>query len=91
MDRATMEMDTNAWRLQVWIAFGLSLFLTTTGVWYLPVDPWIKGYLGIGLYFTVSSCFSLAKTLRDHHESQKIIHKISEAKAEHMLRNYGTE
>lgn len=91
MDRSAMEMDTGAWRMQVWIAFALALGMTTLGVWAMPVDPWIKGYLGIGLYFTVSAAFTLAKTLRDQHEGEKIVHKLSEAKAERMLREYGEE
>jgi len=78
--------DTSAWRFQVVAAFGLALALTTGGVLYLPVDNWIKGYLMMGVYFTVSSAFGLAKTLRDHHESSQIVAKISEAKTEKMLR-----
>lgn len=78
--------DTGAWRFQVVAAFVIALGLTTGGVAYLPVDPWIKGYLCMGLYFTTSSAFALAKTLRDGHESSKLVAKISEAKTEKMLR-----
>ena len=91
MERTTMQTDTPAWRMQVWLAFGLALFMTTVGVWYLPVDVWTKGYLGLGLYFTVSSAFTLAKTVRDQHEGEKISTKIAEAKAERVLREYGEE
>jgi hypothetical protein len=42
----------------------------------------------MGLYFTVSSAFGLAKTLRDAHESSRIVAKISEAKTEKMLREF---
>jgi hypothetical protein len=86
----TMEsiqlQDTGAWRFQVIAAFVIALGLTTAGVFYLPVDAWVKGYLTMGLYFTVSSAFGLAKTLRDAHESHRIVAKISEAKTEKMLR-----
>jgi hypothetical protein len=78
--------DTSAWRFQVVVAFGIALALTTGGVAYLPVDKWVKGYLLMGLYFTVSSAFGLAKTLRDVHESNRIVSKITEAKTEKMLR-----
>lgn len=86
-----MDLDTQAWRMQVWLSFGLALALTTVGVLYLPVDIWVKGYLGVGLYFTVSSCFTLAKTLRDQHEREKMTNQISEARTERMLREYGEE
>ncbi|MBW2241214.1 MAG: hypothetical protein JRH01_04445 [Deltaproteobacteria bacterium] len=91
MERKLMDLDTQAWRMQVWLSFGLALALTTVGVLYLPVDIWVKGYLGVGLYFTVSSCFTLAKTLRDQHEREKVTNQISEARTERMLREYGEE
>ena len=91
MERNVMDLDTHAWRMQVWISFGLALSLTTVGVLYLPVDVWVKGYLGVGLYFTVSSCFTLAKTLRDQHEKEKILTRLTDAKTERMLREYGEE
>ena len=78
--------DTAAWRFKVITAFAIALGLTTAGVLYLPVSTWIKGYLIMGVYFTVSSGFALAKTLRDAHESHRIVAKISEAKTERMLR-----
>lgn len=78
--------DTSAWRFQVVAAFAVALGLTTIGVFYLPVTIWVKGYLMMGLYFTVSSAFGLAKSLRDAHESTRIVNKISEAKTEKMLR-----
>ncbi|MGD8863731.1 MAG: YiaA/YiaB family inner membrane protein [Myxococcales bacterium] len=81
--------DTAAWRLQVVVAFLIALCLTTVGILYLPVDAWTKGYLAMGLYFTVSSAFGLAKTLRDAHESSRLIHRIAEARTEQMLREYG--
>ena len=91
MERRSMEMDTAAWRMQVWIAFALALLVTTAGIWLMDADPWVKGYLGVGFYFTVSSAFTLAKTIRDQHESEKITNRIAEARAERMLREYGED
>jgi hypothetical protein len=79
--------DTPAWRFQVIAAFVIALGLTTLGVLYLPVSAWIKGYLLMGLYFTVSSAFGLSKTLRDAHESHRLVTKINEAKTEKILRD----
>ena len=64
------------------------LLLTTGGIFFLPVDIWTKGYLGMGLYFTVSSAFTLAKTVRDAHENGRLINRIAEARTEQMLREY---
>lgn len=64
-----MKSTTAAWRFQVWASFVLASTITSLGILYLPVDLWTKGFLGMGLLFTVGSCFSLAKTLRDEHEA----------------------
>ncbi len=88
VEHPTLQKDTSAWVFQVWASFLLSLFATALGVIYLPVDGWIKGYLGMGLLFTVGSCFSLAKTIRDNHETAKLLSRLSEAKTERILREY---
>lgn len=84
----TPTHDTSAWRFQIFLAFGIALGLTSIGIFYLPVDMWTKGYLTMGVYFTVSSAFGLAKTMRDAHESDKFATRLSEAKAEKMIREY---
>jgi len=66
-----LNSNTAAWKFQVWASFALSTTITGLGVLYLPVDLWTKGFLAMGLIFTIGSCFSLAKTVRDDHESEK--------------------
>ena len=56
----------------------------------LPLDIWAKGYLGMGLFFLVSSTISVSKTLRDKHEFDRIINRVEEAKTEKILKEYGT-
>jgi hypothetical protein len=79
------ETHSNGWIAQVWISFALSISATTIGILYTPVDNWIKGYLGMGLFFSVASTISLSKTVRDIHESQRIISRVDEAKLEKIL------
>lgn len=83
------QRDSQAWVVQTWVAFTLSLGLTTVGVVNLPVDNWVKGFMGMGVSFTVASSFSLAKTQRDLHESRRIVAKIEEAKVEQLLSQHG--
>ncbi len=85
------EAHTPAWNAQVWIAWIVSTMMTLTGVYFLPVDPWIKGYLLMGTLFTVGSTFSLAKTMRDNHESQKLRNRISKARANKLLQEFEEE
>ena len=79
------QSHSNAWVFQTWISFILSISATSIGIFFLPVDNWIKAYIGTGLIFSISSTISLSKTQRDIHESQRIISKIEEAKLEKIL------
>lgn len=88
MNPPTVHMDSPAWIFQVWASFIVSVSLTLFGVFYLPGDLWIRGYLVMGILFTVGSTFSLAKTMRDRHEAQKIINRVASAKTEKILHDY---
>lgn len=85
MQQATSQKDSTAWIIQTWAAFILSVGMTTTGIVNLPVDGWVKGFMGMGLAFSVGSTFTLAKTQRDLHEATKLTSKIEEAKVEQLL------
>jgi hypothetical protein len=62
--------NTAAWRFQVWTSFVLSSVATGLGILYLPLGLWTRGYLAMGMLFTIGSCFSLAKTIRDDADSR---------------------
>ena len=79
------QEHSSAWIVQAWASFIISLSATTIGIVYLPVDGWIKGYLGMGLTFTVGSTLSMAKTVRDVHESKKLTARVDEARVERLL------
>lgn len=82
---STPEPHSSAWQAQVWISFVVSVMATAVGVYCLPVDTWIKGYLAMGLLFSVGSTLSLAKTSRDQHEARKIAARVDEARMERLL------
>ena len=88
MESNAVSKNTGAWRFQTWASFIISLSATLIGILYLPTDPWIKGFIGMGVFFTVGSCFTLAKTIRDDHESDKLINRINNAKTERILTEY---
>lgn len=64
--------NTLAYIFQVWVSFVVAAGGTCIGIAYLPVDAWTKGFLGMGLLFTIGSCFSLAKTIRDEQEAKSV-------------------
>lgn len=87
MSTVPLHSDSPTWRFQTWAAFIFSLCATSIAIWWLPVGPWEKGLVGLGLWFTVSSCFALAKSERDQHEAKKLSTKVSEIQTERMLRD----
>jgi hypothetical protein len=83
-----VQRDTPAWIFQVWASFSIAVGATTIGIAYLPLDAWLRAFLGMGLVFSVGSAFSLAKTLRDNHEAKRLLNRLSEAKTEKIIREY---
>ena len=86
MARKAINQDhSSAWIAQTWLSFIISITATSIGIIYLPVNVWIKGFMGMGLAFSIGSTVSLTKTQRDLHESKKMIFKIEEARVEKIL------
>jgi hypothetical protein len=83
-----VQRDTPAWIFQVWASFAVAIGMTTIGIGYLPLDAWLRGFLLMGLMFSVGSAFTLAKTLRDNHEAKRLLNRLSEAKTEKILREF---
>lgn len=89
---ATPEAPHTAiWMAQTWISFVVAVGSMAVGIAYLPVDSWMRSFLGIGLLFCIGSCFSLAKTMRDEHEAKRFLTRIDEAKAHRILRDFERE
>jgi hypothetical protein len=59
--------------------------MVAVGVFYLPIDLWMKGYLTMGIIMMIQCCVTLTKTVRDMHESGKLVNRIEDAKAERLL------
>lgn len=74
-----------AWTTYSYVAFGVAAGMAGLGIWGLPVDIWIKGYLAMAMVFLIGSSFTLAKTVRDDHEARRLTNRLEEAKAEKLL------
>lgn len=74
-----------AFRLQAVLSFAVSTGAVLVGVAYLPVGPWLRAFLALGLLYVVTSAFTLAKTLRDEHEAASVWSRIDEARLERLL------
>ncbi|MEB3360200.1 MAG: YiaA/YiaB family inner membrane protein [Synechococcales bacterium] len=84
-DLPASKKHSAAWIFQSWASFIISVSATAFGILYLPVDAWAKGYMGMGLLFTVGSTLSVAKTTRDLHEESRFTARIDEARVERLL------
>ncbi|RMI29722.1 YiaA/YiaB family inner membrane protein [Nocardia stercoris] len=82
---AAQPKSSGAFLAQAAIAFGISFAASVFGVAYLPLDIWQRGFLIITLLFLVSSTFTLAKVVRDQHESSRVTHRIDEARMEKLM------
>ncbi|MDA8018145.1 MAG: hypothetical protein MPN21_11925 [Thermoanaerobaculia bacterium] len=80
--------DSPGWLFFVKASFVLSAVAMAIGIWLIPTDPWVKGYLFMGEIFLIGSTISVSKTLRDQHEHEKLVNKLRVARTEKMLSQY---
>ena len=80
-----VQPHSGAWVTFTYVSFSASAFMVAIGVFFLPLDLWIKGYLAMGIVMLVQSCVTLTKTVRDMHEGGKLVNRIEDAKAERLL------
>lgn len=80
--------DSPAWMSFIWISFAVSITLMIIGIYYLPVDWWIRGYLYMGTLFLTASTLTLSKALRDRHEYDRMVNRVKSARTEQVLSKY---
>ena len=61
----TIRRDSKAWKLQVWISFGLAVLLCATGLAYLPGQDLDRAFMVMGYAFCLTAAFAVAKFVRD--------------------------
>lgn len=73
------------WITQTYISFAVALSSLAIGIAYLPGDPWKRAFLAVSALYAVTSSISLAKTVRDQHESSRVVARVDEARFERLL------
>jgi hypothetical protein len=76
---------TAAFYAQAIASFALSLGATVVGVGYLHDSRWVRAFLGLGLLYTVTSAFTLAKVIRDRHEEHDVVSRVDQARVDKLL------
>lgn len=77
---------------KAWVTFSYASFLgacafVAGGIFLMPVEMWIRGYLLIGMVLIVQSSINMTKTVRDNHESNQLIKRLDDAKTEKLIRD----
>ena len=85
MTNSTPTKNTNAFFLQAGISFAVALLTMIFAIFYLPVDPWIRAFLGLGTMFLTTSSFTLAKCVRDAQDDNYVVTRLDQARVDKIL------
>lgn len=76
---------TTAFTGQAIASFAIALAATIVGIGYLHDSPWVRAFLAIGLLYTVTSAFTLAKVIRDRGEESDVVSRVDQARLDKLL------
>lgn len=79
------QQSTSAFYSQAVASFGVAMAAVTLGIYFLDADAWVRGFLAIGVLYLVTSCFTLAKVIRDRQEAGQIVSRVDQARLEKIL------
>lgn len=79
------NIHSAAWITFTYASFFASVGMVAIGILFAPIDIWIKAYFAMGAALLTQSCITMTKTLRDVHESSKLVNRIEDARAERLL------
>lgn len=79
------QQNTAAFYGQAVLSFGVAMGAVALGIFFLDADAWVRAFLAIGVLYLVTSCFTLAKVIRDRQEAGQIISRVDQARLEKIL------
>ncbi len=88
MHESDIQSHSTSWLFYVKSAFVISLAAMLAGILFMPGSLVVQGYFALSSMFMVSATITMVKTLRDEHESQRLLSKISEAKTSKILKEF---
>ncbi len=89
-DANLLNQNTAGWMFFVKACFAASVVAMGTAIVFLPTPIWVKGYMAMGTLLTIASSFMLSKSVRDDFEAHKVVNRLSQARAEQILKEYDT-
>jgi len=88
MQENDIQSHSASWLFFVKAAFAISLASMAVGILFMPATLVEQGYFGLSSLFMVSATITMVKTLRDEHESQRLVNRISEAKTAKIINEF---
>jgi hypothetical protein len=88
-DNAITTKNTSSWMLFTVAAFATAAAMMAGGIFFMDASFAAKGFYAMSAIMLVHTSITITKTLRDNEESERLIHKIDEARTEKLLREIG--
>ena len=85
MTTTPLPSTTSAFFAQSAISFGCAVVALGTGIASLPVDSWVRAFLAVAALWLTTSCFTLAKCVRDQQEASTVRVRVDEARIERLI------
>lgn len=85
MSKVIQPKNSSAFYIQSVLSFTASVGAVAIGVFYLPVETWVRAFLGVGLLYVVTSTFTLAKCVRDKQELENVSSRVDQARLDRLL------
>ena len=88
-DNSITTKNTNSWVLFTVASFVVAAAMMAGGIFFMEASFAAKGFYAMAAIMLVHTSITITKTLRDTEESERLIHKIDEARTEKLLREIG--
>ncbi|MGW6502506.1 YiaA/YiaB family inner membrane protein [Nonomuraea angiospora] len=85
MTKPIQPTQTTAYYVQAILSFAVSLSSVVIALVYLPVEGWVRAFLGLGLLYVVTSTVTLCKVVRDRQEQSEVSKRVDQARLDKLL------
>ncbi|MFD4834239.1 hypothetical protein GT204_21505 [Streptomyces sp. SID4919] len=84
-DSPVKQQSTAAFYVQAVVSFVIAIAATGIGIARLDANSWVRGFLAIAVLYLVTSCFTLAKVIRDRQEAGQLTSRVDQARVDKLL------
>ena len=85
MSEYDIQSTSESWQFFVKVSFVIAIAAVAVGIFLIPGSLLVKGYFALSSLFLVNATITLSKTLRDQHEANRLINKVSEARTTKII------